>query len=78
MRKYKILRTWLGCRALWDMCWITTCAQANRCREDNLHLGCIKRTVIRDNGSAMVSASQALDMELCPAARMVHQGVGFG
>lgn len=44
-------------RALWDMCWITTYAQANSCREDDLHLECIKRTVIKGNGSAMVSAA---------------------
>lgn len=67
-------------RVLWDMCWITTYAQANSYREDNLHLECIKRTVIKGNGSAVVSTAQALDMELCSAARMVHQGawVGWG
>lgn len=65
-------------RTLWDICWITTCAQANSCREDNLHLECIKRTVIKGNGSVVVSAAQALDMELCPAARTVHQGAWVG
>lgn len=65
-------------RALWDMGWIATYAQANSCREDNLHLECIKRTVIKDNGSVVVSAAEALDMELCPAARTVHQGVWVG
>lgn len=47
-------------RALWDTCWITTYAQANSCREASLHLECIKRTVIKGNGSAMGSAAQDL------------------
>lgn len=60
-------------RALWDMSWIiTTYAQANSCREDSLHLECIKRTVINGNDSAMSSAALALGMELCPAVRMVY------
>lgn len=65
-------------RALWDTGWITTYAQANSGREDNLCLECIKRTVIKGNGSAVVRAAQALDVELCPAARMVPQGAWVG
>jgi len=61
-------------RALWNMCWITTYAQADSCREDSLPLEWVKRTVIKGNGSAMVSVAQALDVKLCPAARTVHQG----
>lgn len=62
-------------KLLWDIRWVTVYGQAT---EDNLHHECIKRTVIKGNDSAVVSAAQMLDMELCPAAGMVnHRSVGL-
>lgn len=64
-------------RLLWDRHWITTCAQADSCRETKLCLEYVPRTVIKGNGAA-VSVAEAPDMVLCPAARMGPQGMWVG